>query len=119
MRIGIWSRRSRSRQCLGYCFDLATCVKAKSLERIIERSEDLGLFDLPAVEELLARTVGHHGHARLHKAIVLYKPSSFTRSELEKRFLELYLEAGLSQPRMNYVEEGFELDCYWLEQLCL
>lgn len=30
--------------------------------------------------------------------------------------LELVLEAGLRQPHMNYVEQGFELDCYWPEQ---
>jgi very-short-patch-repair endonuclease len=95
--------------------DMAACVKAKSLERLIERSEDLGHFDLRAVEELLARTVGHHGHGRLRRAIALYQPSSFTRSELERRFLELCLEAGLPRPRMNYVEEGFELDAYWPE----
>lgn len=95
--------------------DLAACLKARSLERLIERSEDSRLFDLRAVEELLARTVGHHGHARLRKAIALYKPTSFTRSSLERRFLELCLEAGLPQPRTNYVEEGFELDCYWPE----
>jgi hypothetical protein len=95
--------------------DLAAYVKPKSLDRLIERSEDRGLFDLRAVEELLSRTVGHHGHGRLRQAIALYKPSSFTRSELERRFLDLCLEAGLPQPRMNYVEQGFELDCYWPE----
>lgn len=95
--------------------DLAACVKPKSLERLIERSEDSGLFDLRAVEELLGRTVGHHGHGRLRRAIALYQPSSFTRSELERRFLELCLEAGLPQPRTNYVDHGFELDCYWPE----
>jgi hypothetical protein len=51
----------------------------------------------------------------LRKAIALYKPSSFTRSSLERRFLELCLEAGLPQPRMNFVVEGFEVDCYWPE----
>jgi hypothetical protein len=95
--------------------DLAACVKPKSLDRLIERSEDLGLFDLRAVEDLIARTVGHHGHGRLRRAISLYKPSSFTRSGLERRFLELCLAAGLPQPRTNYVEYGFELDCYWPE----
>jgi very-short-patch-repair endonuclease len=59
--------------------------------------------------------VGHPGHGRLRKAIALYKPTSFTRSGLERRFLELCLEAGLPQPRTNYVVEGFELDCYWPE----
>ncbi|HEX5526785.1 MAG TPA: type IV toxin-antitoxin system AbiEi family antitoxin domain-containing protein [Solirubrobacterales bacterium] len=95
--------------------DLAACLKPKPLERLVERSEDRGLFDLRAVEELLTRTVGHHGHRRLREAIALYQPTSFTRSGLERRFLELCLEAGLPQPRMNYVEHGFELDCYWPE----
>ena len=95
--------------------DLAATVRFDWLERMIERSEDLELFDLRAVEELLARTIGHHGHGRLRKAIALYKPSSFTRSSLERRFLELVVEAGLPQPRTNFVEEGFELDCYWPE----
>jgi very-short-patch-repair endonuclease len=82
---------------------------------MIERSEDLELFDLRAVEGLLDRTVGHPGHGRLRRAIALYKPSSLTRSGLERRFLELCLEAGLSQPRTNFVLHGFELDCYWPE----
>jgi hypothetical protein len=95
--------------------DLAATVRFDWLEKMVERSEELGLFDLRAVEELLARTVGHHGHARLRKAIALYQPASFMRSGLERRFLELCLEAGLPQPRMNYVEHGFELDAYWPE----
>jgi hypothetical protein len=95
--------------------DLAATVRFDWLEKMVERSEDLELFDLHAVEELLDRTVGHHGHGRLRKAIALYKPTSFTRSGLEKRFLELCLEAGLPQPRTNFVAHGFELDCYWPE----
>jgi hypothetical protein len=95
--------------------DLAASVRFDWLERMIERSEELELFDLRAVEDLLGRNGGHHGHARLRQAIALYKPMSFTRSGLEKRFLELVIEAGLPQSRTNYVEEGFELDCYWPE----
>lgn len=95
--------------------DLAAIVRFAWLEKMVERSEELGLFDLRAVEDLLARTVGHHGHGRLRRAIALYKPSSFTRSSLEKRFLELVLAAGLPQPRSNFVEHGLELDCYWPE----
>jgi hypothetical protein len=95
--------------------DLAASVRFEWLEKMVERSEELGLFDLRAVEELLARTVGHHGHKRLRQAIALYAPTSFTRSGLEKRFLELVIEAGLPQPHTNYVEHGFELDCYWPE----
>ena len=95
--------------------DLAATVRFDWLEKMVERSEDLELFDLQAAENLLARTVGHPGHGRLRKAIALYKPSSFTRSSLERRFLELVMEAGLPQPRTNFVVHGFELDCYWPE----
>lgn len=95
--------------------DLAATVRFDWLEKMVERAEELELFDLRAVEDLLARTVGHRGHGRLRRAISLYKPTSFTRSGLERRWLELVLEAGLPQPHMNYVEQGFELDCYWPE----
>jgi len=95
--------------------DLAATVRFDWLEKLVERSEEKELFDLGAVEDLLARTVGHHGHKRLRRAIALYKPTSFTRSGLEKRFLELVIAAGLPQPHTNYVEHGFELDCYWPE----
>jgi hypothetical protein len=95
--------------------DMAAAVRFDQLERLVERSEELGVFDLRKVEDLLARTVGHHRHGRLRKAIALYRPSSFTRSGLEKRFLELVMEAGLPQPRTNFVAHGFELDCYWPE----
>ncbi|HKF81737.1 MAG TPA: type IV toxin-antitoxin system AbiEi family antitoxin domain-containing protein [Solirubrobacterales bacterium] len=95
--------------------DLAATVRFDWLEKLVERSEEKEVFDLRAVEDLLARTVGHHGHKRLRRAIALYKPTSFTRSGLEKRFLELVIQAGLPQPHTNYVEHGFELDCYWPE----
>jgi hypothetical protein len=95
--------------------DMAARLRSGQLDKLVERSEELGLFDLRAVEDLLARTVGHHGHKRLRTAIALYKPSSFTRSGIEARFLELCLAAGLPQPHTNYVEHGFELDCYWPE----
>jgi hypothetical protein len=95
--------------------DLAATVRVDWLAKMVERAEEIELFDLRPVEELLERTVGHHGHGRLRRAIALYRPSSFTRSGLEKRWLELVLAAGLAQPHMNYVEHGFELDCYWPE----
>lgn len=95
--------------------DLAATVRFDWLERMVERSEELGLFDLHQVEDLLARTMGHHGHAPLRQAIALYRPYSFTRSGLEKRFLELVIAAGLPQPRTNFVAHGFELDCCWPE----
>ncbi|HET9162061.1 MAG TPA: hypothetical protein VFN89_01280 [Solirubrobacterales bacterium] len=95
--------------------DVAATVRFDWLERMLERSEDLELFDLAAVEELLARTIGHHGHGRLRRAVALYEPTGFTRSSLERRFLELCIEARLPRPWTNYAVEGYELDCYWPE----
>ncbi len=74
--------------------DYASAVRFEQLQRAIERAEELGLFDLTAVDELLGRTVGHPGHRRLRRALALYRPAPFTRSGLEDRFLELAEEAG-------------------------
>ncbi len=75
------------------------------------------LLDLVPIEALLGRTAGHAGHARLRRALALYKPEpAFLRSDLEHRFLELIREAGLPTPAMNQFVEGYELDAYWPEE---
>ena len=94
--------------------DLAPRLSPVRLERVLERAEELRLFDLVAFDELLGRTGGHPGHGRLRRALDIYRPqAAFTRSGLETRFLELVREAGLPEPAMNYVVGGFELDAYW------
>ncbi len=82
---------------------------------MLERSEERKLFDLGPVEELLDRSRGHAGWGRMRRAIALYQPVPFTRSEFERRFFEAVLAAGLPQPATNFVEAGFELDVYWPE----
>jgi hypothetical protein len=42
--------------------DMAAAVRFERLEKLVERAEERGLFDLRQMEDLLARTVGHHGH---------------------------------------------------------
>jgi hypothetical protein len=86
------------------------------LQRMLERSEELKLFDLGPVESLLDRAWGHHGRGRLRRAISLYQPPPFTRSGFERRFFEAVLGAGLPRPATNFVEAGFELDVYWPER---
>jgi hypothetical protein len=80
---------------------------------MLERSEELRLFDLEPVESVLERNKGHHGAGALRRAISLYRPASFTRSGLERRFLKLVSEAGLPQPTTGFNEAGYELDVYW------
>jgi very-short-patch-repair endonuclease len=92
--------------------DLAS-IAPRRLERAIEHTEQLGLFDLRPVESLLARCAGHPGAGRLRHALDAYRGPTFTRSELERRFLRLVREAGLPPPSVNTFTAGYELDAYW------
>jgi Transcriptional regulator, AbiEi antitoxin len=96
--------------------DCAAESRLSRLQRMLERSEELKLFDLAPVEELLGRSRGHAGWGRLRRAIALYAPVPFTRSGFERLFFEAVLAAGLPRPATNFVEAGFELDVYWPEQ---
>jgi very-short-patch-repair endonuclease len=94
--------------------DLAAMVSMSRLERLLERSEERGNFDLVALDDLLARTSGHPGHGRLRAALAIYREDpAFVRSKLERRFLSLVRKAGLPTPSMNLNVAGYELDAYW------
>jgi hypothetical protein len=93
--------------------DLAASLSRPRFDRVLERSEERGLFDLGEVDSVLGRVRGHAGAGRMRRAIALYRPPAFTRSQLERRFLELVRDAGLPIPAMNYNLAGYELDAYW------
>ncbi|HEY5941988.1 MAG TPA: type IV toxin-antitoxin system AbiEi family antitoxin domain-containing protein [Solirubrobacterales bacterium] len=94
--------------------DLAIRARPHQLDRLLERAEELDLFDLDAVEALLARAGGHRGRGRLRRALSLYQPDpAFTRSRFEKRFRRYVSAAGIAAPAMNLNVEGYELDAYW------
>ena len=96
--------------------DVAATDRFDRLERILERTEELGLFDLYPVEALLDRTVGHPGAGRLRRAIALYRTPIFNRSSVERDFLSLVREAGLPRPSTGFNVAGYELDVYWPEE---
>ena len=93
--------------------DLAAGIRPESLDRLLQRAEELKLFDLPEFESVLARNRGHRGSSRLRRAIAIYAPPPFTRSGMELRFLGLLAEAGIPRPSTGYNVAGFELDVYW------
>ena len=94
--------------------DLAPMLSPQRLATAIERTEELELFDLPAFDDLLSRAGSHPGVRRLRDALVAYRPElAFTRSGLERRFLDLVRDAGLPEPSMNRFVEGYEVDAYW------
>lgn len=72
-----------------------------------------GLLDLIAIDALISRSRGFRGVARLREALQIHRGPAFTRSGLERRFLDLVKRAGLPGPTMNLFIEGCELDAYW------
>ncbi|HEY5051868.1 MAG TPA: type IV toxin-antitoxin system AbiEi family antitoxin domain-containing protein [Solirubrobacterales bacterium] len=93
--------------------DLAATSRHRSLGRALARAERLGLLDLMALEDLLRRNTGRQGVSRLRRALVIYRVPAFTRSGLERRFMEVARRAGLPRPSMNLFVAGYELDAYW------
>ena len=83
------------------------------LGQALDNARRLGVLDLIAVDELISRSKGFRGVARLRTALEIHRPGAFTRSGLERRFLELVRRARLPRPSMNVYVEGHELDAYW------
>jgi hypothetical protein len=95
--------------------DLAARVDFRRLRRILKRAEELKAFELAAFESVLARNKGHRGARPLRRALAIYEPPRFTRSGLERYFVELVERAGLPRPVTGCNEVGHELDVYWPE----
>jgi hypothetical protein len=96
--------------------DIAVTSPQQTVGRYIERAEDAKVFDLREMRPLLERAKGHRGVAKVQAALDSYRPKrKFTRSGLERRFLEVVREAGLPEPAMNLFVAGHELDAYWEE----
>jgi hypothetical protein len=92
-------------------------ISRPPVDRLIERADELRLFDLRRVDELLGRAGGHSGAGRLAHALRIYREEpALTRSRLERRFLRLIRESGLPVPSMNCFVAGVELDAYWARE---
>lgn len=95
--------------------DLAAAIRHPDrLDRVLQRAEELRVFDLAKADSVLDRNRGHAGAARFRRALAIYSPDpAFTRSGLERCFLASVKAAGLPAPAMNYNVAGLELDAYW------
>lgn len=90
------------------------------LKIALDRCAQRGLLDLIAIDAIIVRSRGFRGVARLRDALGVHRTLAFTRSGLERRFLELVWGSDLPQPSMNLFIEGYELDAYWqLEQFAV
>ena len=94
--------------------DVAVGAQPKTVARYIERADESTAFDLREMRELLDRSNGHQGAARVSATLDAYfSERQFTRSDLERRFLALVRDAGLPEPAMNHFVAGHEIDAYW------
>jgi very-short-patch-repair endonuclease len=87
--------------------DLSASLPAVELQRLIEEAERKRL----ATRAELA--VYGHGRPKLRAALAAHHEPRLTRSEAERRLLELIRAAGLPAPMTNVRVSGMEVDFLW------
>jgi very-short-patch-repair endonuclease len=94
--------------------DLAEVLPRRPLERALAEAENLRLFDLAAIDRVLAAHPHRHGAARLRALLGdAGLGEDLTRSELEERVLALCDRHGIPRPRVNDRVAGLEVDFHW------
>jgi very-short-patch-repair endonuclease len=82
--------------------DIAATESSRALRFAVTQAEVEKIFDLAEVVELLKRSKGRRGVARLRLAIELHDPAEQeTRSELEKKLLRIFKWGRLDLPEVN------------------
>jgi very-short-patch-repair endonuclease len=88
--------------------DLATRLNARDLTRAVEEAQVQRHLDEAALAEAVERAGRRPGAAALKAALMT--ESKLTRSEAERRLLELIRAAELPEPRTNARVGGYEVD---------
>jgi hypothetical protein len=97
--------------------DNAEALPPRQLIRMLEQAERLQLFDLSAVERLLARSRGRHGIKPLCAGIAaLHGEPPRVNSDWERDLLDFCDDHCLPRPELNSIVEGYEVDALWREQ---
>ena len=97
--------------------DLAAVLPPRALARALEQAVILRIFDGVALDAALARSRGRRGIGALRRLLAeLEDEPAPTRTELERRFLELVRGAGLPTPVVNAHLAGYEVDFHWPRQ---
>jgi hypothetical protein len=97
--------------------DFAAVASPRELQYLVTQAEVLRIFDLSAVQEVIGRSRGRRGVARLRRAVAAHDPrSERTRGELERRFLALCARAELPPPEVNapLVLDGLQMEADFL-----
>ena len=98
--------------------DLAGTRPMREVRNAITRAEVLRIFDLAEMDELLGRSHGRRGVARMRLLISEHDPrTELAKQELERRFLTLCRRLGIPLPEVNVPidlgDEQLTVDFLW------
>jgi very-short-patch-repair endonuclease len=94
--------------------DCAEVLPPYSIENMLDRAEQLRVFDLRAIE---AQLDGRRGAKKLRSLLGIYRPDPGTKNDFEKLLLRVCREAGIRAPDdVNVTIEGEERDFVWLAE---
>ena len=93
--------------------DLATQLSRRDLARAVEEAEVLNILHGDWLEPLLTRNPRHRGTNALRAVTTAADAPAMTRSEAERRLVELVRAAHLPPPRTNQRIHGHEVDVVW------
>lgn len=93
--------------------DLTEVSPDNHLRRAVDEAGRAGRLDLRDIDEQAKTAHGRHGLPRLTALLDRHRPTGFTRSDLERRFLSLAAAVGLPPPLINHKIHGLEVDFHW------
>ena len=88
-------------------------VARRDLERAVATAEREGMASLASLQAHLAASLRWPGSVLLREILELDGGPAFTRSEAERRLLELIRSADLPPPRTNVRVGRYEVDVLW------
>jgi hypothetical protein len=97
--------------------DLAGMLARGPLERAVERSLELRLFDLARVRAAIDARPTSRGAGALDRVVAaVHDEPTLTRSELEALMRGLCADHDIEPPAVNARVEGYEVDFVWRSQ---
>lgn len=111
----VWHRRLPVTTVAQTLLDFASVNSFRRVRYALANADFRRLLEVEAIESVSGR--GRPGSGTLRRALNKHLPElGFTRSEFERRMLELCESAGLPIPEVNVVVGGMTVDALWRDQ---
>lgn len=111
----VWRRRLPVTNVPQTLLDFASTASFRRVRHALAEADYQRLLDYEAVEEALGR--GRAGSDQLRRAIDRHRPElAYTRSEFERRFIELCEWGRLPIPKFNVRVCGSTVDALWRKE---